>query len=34
MATVTMEVESARNGNRQLTQWVEEMARMCRPDQI
>jgi phosphoenolpyruvate carboxykinase (GTP) len=34
MATVTMEVESARNSNRQLTQWVEEMARMCRPDQV
>ena len=34
MATVTMEVESARNSNRQLTQWVEEVARMCRPDQV
>jgi phosphoenolpyruvate carboxykinase (GTP) len=34
MATVTMEVESARNSNRQLTQWVEEIARMCRPDQV
>jgi phosphoenolpyruvate carboxykinase (GTP) len=34
MATVTMEVESARNSNSQLTQWVEEIARMCRPDQV
>ena len=34
MATVTMEVETARDGNRQLTQWVEEIARMCRPDQV
>jgi phosphoenolpyruvate carboxykinase (GTP) len=34
MATVTMEVESARNSNSQLTQWVEEMGRMCRPDQV
>ncbi|HXW93140.1 MAG TPA: phosphoenolpyruvate carboxykinase (GTP) [Terriglobales bacterium] len=34
MASTTVEVESARNGNKQLTQWVEEIARMCRPDQV
>ncbi len=34
MASITVEVESTRNGNRQLAQWVEEIARMCRPDQV
>jgi phosphoenolpyruvate carboxykinase (GTP) len=34
MASITVEVESARNGNRQLTQWVEEIAGMCRPDEV
>jgi len=34
MATLTMEVESAQSGNRQLTGWVAEMAQLCKPDRV
>ena len=34
MATLTVEVKAAPGGNKQLTQWVEELAQMCRPDQV
>jgi phosphoenolpyruvate carboxykinase (GTP) len=34
MATLTMEVKAAPTGNKQLTQWVEEIAQMCRPDRV
>ena len=34
MATLTMEVESARSRNRRLNQWVEEVAKLCRPDRV
>jgi phosphoenolpyruvate carboxykinase (GTP) len=34
MATLTVEVKAAPSGNKRLTQWVEELAQMCRPDQV
>jgi phosphoenolpyruvate carboxykinase (GTP) len=34
MATLTMEVNAAPSGNKRLTQWVEEIAQMCRPDRV
>jgi phosphoenolpyruvate carboxykinase (GTP) len=34
MATLTMEVKTAPSGNKRLTQWVEEIAQMCRPDRV
>src|SRR5215472_18991918 len=34
MGSLTMEVESAHAGNRQLASWVEEMAQMCKPDRV
>jgi len=34
MATVTMDVESARSSNHKLMQWVEEVASMCRPESV
>jgi phosphoenolpyruvate carboxykinase (GTP) len=34
MASLTVEVQSARSGNKPLLQWVEEVARMCRPDNV
>jgi phosphoenolpyruvate carboxykinase (GTP) len=34
MATLTMDVQAAPSGNKKLTQWVEEIAGMCRPDQV
>jgi phosphoenolpyruvate carboxykinase (GTP) len=34
MASLTMEVESAASGNKLLTKWVEELAQLCKPDQV
>jgi phosphoenolpyruvate carboxykinase (GTP) len=34
MATLTVEVKAAPSGNKPLTQWVEELVQMCRPDQV
>ncbi len=34
MASITMEVESAHSGNRPLTQWVDEVAQLCKPDRV
>jgi len=34
MGSLTMEVESAHAGNRQLASWVEEMAQLCKPDRV
>jgi phosphoenolpyruvate carboxykinase (GTP) len=35
MSSLAMEVESASSGkNRGLTQWVEELARLCKPDRV
>jgi phosphoenolpyruvate carboxykinase (GTP) len=34
MASVTIEVESAASGNKPLTQWVEQLAQLCKPDRI
>jgi phosphoenolpyruvate carboxykinase (GTP) len=34
MASITMEVKAAPSGNKQLTEWVQEVAEMCRPDQV
>jgi phosphoenolpyruvate carboxykinase (GTP) len=34
MASVTIEVESAASGNRPLTQWVEQLAQLCKPDRV
>jgi phosphoenolpyruvate carboxykinase (GTP) len=34
MASLTMEVKSASSTNKRLTEWVEELAQMCRPDQV
>jgi len=32
--TLTMEVGTAPSGNKRLTEWVEEIAQMCRPDRV
>src|SRR5580692_2350464 len=34
MASVTIEVESAASGNKPLTQWVEQLAQLCKPDSV
>jgi len=34
MATTTIDVKAAPTHNSRLTEWVEEMAKMCRPDQV
>src|SRR5277367_4100102 len=34
MASLTMEVETVPSGNRSLTQWVDEAARLCQPDRV
>ena len=34
MASVTIEVESAASGNKPLTQWVEQLAELCKPDRV
>jgi phosphoenolpyruvate carboxykinase (GTP) len=34
MASVTIEVESAASGNKPLTQWVEQLAQLCKPDRV
>jgi phosphoenolpyruvate carboxykinase (GTP) len=34
MATVTMEVESAASGNKPLTEWVAQLAELCKPDRV
>jgi phosphoenolpyruvate carboxykinase (GTP) len=34
MATTTMDVKAAPTHNSRLTEWVEEVAKMCRPDQV
>jgi len=34
MASTTMEVKAAPSGNKRLTEWVQEVAEMCRPDQV
>jgi len=34
MASTTVEVKAGRSHNSRLAEWVEEMARMCRPDQV
>jgi phosphoenolpyruvate carboxykinase (GTP) len=34
MASLTVEVESAASRNKLLTQWVEELAQLCKPDRI
>src|SRR5579872_1111910 len=34
MASITMEVESARSENKRLVQWVEEVAQLCKPDRV
>src|ERR1051326_3734311 len=34
MGSLTMEVESAHAGNRQLASWVDEMAQLCKPDRV
>jgi len=34
MASVTMEVESAASGNKPLTEWVEQLAELCKPDRV
>jgi len=34
MASLTMEVNAGPSTNKQLTQWVEEVAQMCRPEQV
>jgi phosphoenolpyruvate carboxykinase (GTP) len=34
MASLTMEVESAASGNKPLTQWVEQLAQLCKPDSV
>jgi len=34
MASITMEVESARSENKRLIQWVEEVAQLCKPDRV
>jgi phosphoenolpyruvate carboxykinase (GTP) len=34
MASLTMEVKAAASGNKHLNEWVEELAQMCRPDQV
>jgi phosphoenolpyruvate carboxykinase (GTP) len=34
MASVTIEVESAASGNKPLTQWVEQLAELCKPERV
>jgi phosphoenolpyruvate carboxykinase (GTP) len=34
MASITMEVESAASSNKPLTDWVEHLAQLCKPDQV
>jgi len=34
MASLTMEVNAGPSTNKQLTQWVEEVAQLCRPEQV
>jgi phosphoenolpyruvate carboxykinase (GTP) len=34
MASVTMEVESAASGNKPLTEWVAQLAELCKPDRV
>ncbi|HXZ31434.1 MAG TPA: phosphoenolpyruvate carboxykinase (GTP) [Terriglobales bacterium] len=34
MSSTTMDVKAAPSANKQLTEWVHEMAQMCRPDQV
>jgi len=34
MATLTMDVETARSGNQRLTSWVAETAQLCKPDRV
>ncbi len=34
MASVIIEVESAASGNKPLTQWVEQLAQLCKPDRV
>jgi len=34
MASLTMDVDAARSGNRSLTQWVDDMAQLCKPDRV
>src|SRR5579862_10054506 len=34
MASITIEVESARSENKRLVQWVEEVAQLCKPDRV
>jgi len=36
MASITMDVESAtsENRNRRLVQWVDEVAKLCKPERI
>jgi phosphoenolpyruvate carboxykinase (GTP) len=34
MATTTMDVKAAPTHNSRLAEWVEEVAKMCRPDQV
>ncbi len=34
MASITMELESARSENQQLIQWVEEIRQLCKPDRV
>jgi phosphoenolpyruvate carboxykinase (GTP) len=34
MASLTMDVATAPSGNKRLVQWVEEVAQMCKPDNV
>ncbi len=34
MSSLTLEVETRQKPHKQLTQWVEEVAQLCKPDRV